>query len=42
VTRSGHMFATLTRTTLTVWQTKACLIANVTPQVLTLRSLRLF
>ncbi|KAG9186976.1 hypothetical protein G6011_10084 [Alternaria panax] len=24
VTRSGHMFATLTRTTLTVWQTKAC------------------
>ncbi|CAN9168548.1 unnamed protein product [Alternaria alternata] len=32
VTRSGHMFATLTRTTLTVWQTKACLIANVTPQ----------
>jgi hypothetical protein len=25
VTRSGHLFATLTRTTLTVWQTKACL-----------------
>jgi hypothetical protein len=25
ITRSGHMFATLTRTTLTVWQTKACL-----------------
>jgi hypothetical protein len=25
VTRSGHMFATLTRTTLTIWQTKACL-----------------
>jgi hypothetical protein len=24
VTRSGHMFATLTRTTLTIWQTKAC------------------
>jgi hypothetical protein len=23
VTRSGHMFATLTRTTLTIWQTKA-------------------
>ena len=42
VTRSGHMFATLTRTTLTVWQTKACPIASVTPQVLTLRSLRLF
>lgn len=26
VTRSGHMFATLTRTTLTIWQTKACLL----------------
>jgi hypothetical protein len=25
VTRSGHMFATLTRSTLTIWQTKACL-----------------
>jgi hypothetical protein len=25
VTRSGQMFATLTRTTLTIWQTKACL-----------------
>lgn len=25
ITRSGHVFATLTRTTLTVWQTKACL-----------------
>lgn len=24
VTRNGHLFATLTRTTLTVWQTKAC------------------
>jgi hypothetical protein len=27
VTRSSHMFATLTRTTLTIWQTKACLYA---------------
>jgi len=26
VTRSGHMFATLTRTTLTIWHTKACLL----------------
>lgn len=25
VTRSGHMFATLTESTLTIWQTKACL-----------------
>jgi hypothetical protein len=25
VTRSGHMFATLTQSTLTIWQTKACL-----------------
>jgi hypothetical protein len=24
VTRSGHMFATATRATLTIWQTKAC------------------
>jgi hypothetical protein len=24
ITRSGHMFATLTRSTLTIWQTKAC------------------
>lgn len=24
VTRSGHMFATITRSTLTIWQTKAC------------------
>jgi hypothetical protein len=27
VTRSGHMFATLTRTTLTIWQTKASFLA---------------
>ena len=26
VTRSGQLFATLTRTTLTVWQTKVCFI----------------
>ena len=26
VTRSGHMFATLTRSTLTIWQTKARLL----------------
>jgi hypothetical protein len=25
VTRSGHMFATITRSTLTIWQTKVCL-----------------
>jgi RAB6A-GEF complex partner protein 1 len=25
VTRSGHMFATITQSTLTVWQTKVCL-----------------
>ena len=24
--RSGHVFATLTRTTLTIWQTKACFL----------------
>ena len=24
VTRSGHLFATITRTTLTIWQTKVC------------------
>jgi hypothetical protein len=29
VTRSGHLFATLTRTTLTVWQTKACFAVYV-------------
>lgn len=26
VTRNGHVFATLTRTTLTIWQTKACFL----------------
>jgi hypothetical protein len=35
VTRNGHMFATLTRTTLTVWQTKACSIASLALHVLT-------
>jgi hypothetical protein len=29
VTRSGHLFATLTRTTLTVWQTKACFFVQL-------------
>lgn len=29
VTRNGHMFATLTRTTLTVWQTKVLICAPV-------------
>lgn len=28
VTRSGHMLATITRSTLTIWQTKACLSAQ--------------
>jgi hypothetical protein len=28
VTRSGHMFATVTRTTLTIWQTKACSLSQ--------------
>jgi hypothetical protein len=42
VTRSGHMFATLTRTTLTVWQTKACFIASLILHVLIRHSLRLF
>lgn len=42
VTRSGHMFATLTRTTLTIWQTKACLwIRAVRPLADTFRSPRL-
>jgi len=30
VTRSGHIFATLTRSTLTIWQTKACPYAFLT------------
>jgi len=40
VTRSGHMFATLTRTTLTIWQTKACSIASLALRVLIRHSLR--
>lgn len=31
VTRSAHMFATITQTTLTIWQTKACLSAANCP-----------
>ena len=34
VTRSGHMFATLTRTTLTIWQTKARYFASPKDPVL--------
>jgi hypothetical protein len=29
LTRSGHMFATITRTTLTIWQTKACVLCSL-------------
>jgi hypothetical protein len=31
VTRSGHMFATITTSTLTIWQTKACLAIQAMP-----------
>jgi hypothetical protein len=44
VTRSGHMFATLTQSTLTIWQTKARLhfCERVWPVADTLHSPRLF
>lgn len=43
VTRSGHLFATLTRTTLTIWQTKACVVVRGGgPFADTLRSLPLY
>jgi hypothetical protein len=34
VTRSGHMFVTITRTTLTIWQTKARFFARPKDPVL--------
>lgn len=34
VTRSGHMFATITRSTLTIWQTKVCLRSEAIMQLL--------
>lgn len=35
VTRSGHLFATLTRSTLTIWQTKACINVHLATLKLT-------
>jgi hypothetical protein len=42
VTRSGHMFATVTRTTLTIWQTKARYDAQLYLWRLTKLSLQLY